>query len=65
MHLHVERALRENLDDWALFAEAEAAGDDHLDLVGKTLRLEFLLELFDDGIAAAGAARRAAANEYV
>ncbi len=65
LHLHVERALGEDLHDRALFAETKAARDDHLDLLGKTVRFKLFLEFFDDRFAAAGAARRAAANEYV
>ena len=65
LHLDVERALGEDLDDRALLAEAEAAGLDDLDLVLEPGKAEARVELGDEAVRAAGAARRAAADENI
>ena len=65
LDLHVEGALRQDLDDRALLAEAEAAGGDHLDRLVELLLREDALELRDNLVAAAGAARGAAADQDV
>ncbi len=63
LHMDVERALRHDLHDRALLAEAEAAGVEHLHLAVEALGLELVPEFGDDLVRAARAARRAAAHE--
>ena len=46
-------------------AEAEAAGLDHLDLVGKAVRGDLLFQGIDDFLAVRGGASGAAADQYV
>ena len=65
LHLHVERALRQDLHDRALLAEAEAARLDDLDLVLEAGRLQARGELRDEVVGAARTARRAAADQNI
>ena len=65
LDLDVERALREDLHDRTLLAEAETAGRDDLDLLLEAGGLELVSERLDDLVGAAGAARSSAADQYV
>ena len=65
LDLHVERALRKDLDDRTLLAEAKAAGRHDLHGLVELLLSELLLEFLGDLVAATRAARRAAADKNV
>ena len=65
LDLDVESALRKDLDDRTLLAEAEAARRDDLHLFLEAGGLELVRERLDDLVGAARAARSAAANQYV
>ena len=65
LDLHVERALRKDLDDRTLLAEAKAAGRHDLHGLVEILLSELLLEFLGDLVAATRAARRAAADKNV
>ena len=65
LDLHIERALRKNLDDRALFAEAETASSNDLHLFSKASVSKLLLEFVDDLVASAGETCCSAADENI
>jgi hypothetical protein len=48
LHLSIESVIGKNLHDGAFFAEAEATGGHHLNIVGKVLFLQDLNKIFSD-----------------
>ena len=65
LHLGVEGVVGHDLHDGAFLAEAEAAGDDHVHLVGDSLSLDGRLEVVDNLRTVRGFATGAAAAQQL